>query len=62
MLFEWDENKNRINKTKHGVVEEKALPLLVAHTYRDGQDAIIRIISARRAANHERKRYEKGIF
>jgi uncharacterized DUF497 family protein len=95
MLFEWDENKNRINKTKHGVdfetaalvfddpicasriertvddeerwqtigvAEEKALPLLVAHTYRDGQDTIIRIISARRADNHERERYGKGIF
>jgi uncharacterized protein len=43
-------------------VAEKALLLLVAHTYRDGQDTIIRIISARRAGSHERKRYEKGIF
>jgi uncharacterized DUF497 family protein len=43
-------------------VAEKALLLLVAHTYRVGQDTIIRIISARRADSHERKRYEKGIF
>jgi uncharacterized protein len=94
MIFEWDENKNRINKVKHGVdfetaalvfddplcasrieravddeerwqtvgVAKKALLLLVAHTYSDGQDTIIRIISARRADNHERKRYEKGTF
>lgn len=69
MVFEWDENKNRINKVKHGVdfetaslvfddqlcasrieravdceerwqtigLVEKALLLLVAHTYHDGQ-------------------------
>jgi uncharacterized DUF497 family protein len=35
--------------------------VLVAHTYReDGEgDEIIRIISARRATSHERKRYEQ---
>lgn len=94
MVFEWDENKNRSNKAKHGVdfetaalvfddplcasrferavddeerwqtigIVEKASLLLVAHTYSDGQDIIIRIISARRADSHERKRYEKGTF
>ena len=36
------------------------LLLLVAHTVEnDGQDEIIRIISARRADRKERKRYEK---
>lgn len=45
-----------------GIVENTLL-LLVAHTYRDGQDTIIiRIISARRAGSRERKCYEKGTF
>ena len=36
------------------------LLLLVAHTVQyDGQDEVIRIISARRADRKERKRYEK---
>jgi len=36
------------------------LLLLVAHTVQyDGQDEVIRIISARRAATKESKRYEK---
>lgn len=94
MMFEWDENKNQINKVKHGVdfetatlvfddplcasrieraiddeerwqtigITKKTLLLLVVHTYSDGQDTIIRIISARRADSHERRRYEKGTF
>jgi uncharacterized DUF497 family protein len=36
------------------------LLLLVAHTvHHEGQDEVIRIISARRADRKERKRYEK---
>jgi len=36
--------------------------LLVAHTFgaRDGRD-VIRIISARKATKHERRRYEQGL-
>ncbi|MES9844884.1 MAG: BrnT family toxin [Candidatus Sedimenticola sp. 6PFRAG5] len=35
--------------------------LLVAHTHREtGQGEVIRIISARKATKHERKRYEEG--
>lgn len=36
--------------------------LLVAHTYREGDqgEEEIRIISARKATAHERKRYEQG--
>ena len=35
--------------------------LLVAHTVRDeGEDEIIRIISARKAARKERKRYDEN--
>jgi len=35
--------------------------LLVAHTYREeGDDEVIRIISARKATNHERQCYEHG--
>lgn len=46
-----------------GVVEGRVL-LLVAHTIRDDDDAghsveIIRIISARQADRHERRRYEQ---
>lgn len=37
--FEWDTEKNRINKAKH--------------------DDVIRIISARRATNKERRFYEE---
>ncbi len=37
------------------------LLLLVAHTWEDsGGETVIRIISARKADAHERKRYEKG--
>ncbi len=35
--------------------------VLVAHTYREGQDeAVIRIISARKATSHERRYYEQN--
>lgn len=35
--------------------------LLVVHTYRsDDGEEIIRIISARQASSHERRRYERG--
>jgi uncharacterized DUF497 family protein len=92
MKFEWNQEKNRLNYTKHGlsfevackifddplatfifdrIVDEEErwhavgkvsnLPLLVvAHTYRNNNgEEIIRIISARQASTHERKRYEQ---
>jgi uncharacterized DUF497 family protein len=92
MRFEWDEQKNRANRRKHGVSFETAqrvfddslqlsrldyeeneeerwqtigliegeVVLVVAHTYRQqGDDEIIRIISARKATRHERRHYEK---
>jgi len=94
MIFEWDENKNRINKKKHSVDFEMAATvfddphcasrmdansiheerwqtigmaegvalLFVSHTYREGEEVIIRIISARVATPRERERYEEGIF
>lgn len=94
MFFEWDENKNRINKAKHGVDFETAatvfddpllasrverivdgeerwqtigmaeglMLLLVAHLDICGNVTTIRILSARKANNHERKRYENGTF
>jgi uncharacterized DUF497 family protein len=35
--------------------------LLVVHTYPDpGDDDWVRIVSARRATAHERRRYERG--
>lgn len=93
MRFEWDEEKNRVNKAKHGVSFETArlafddpfhlslqdrhedgeerwqtlgrvhdiVVLLVAHIYHvDGRgEEVSRIISARNATTHERKRYEQ---
>ncbi len=92
MRFEWNEQKNRANRRKHGVSFETAqrvfddplqlsrlgyeeneeerwqtigliegeVVLVVAHTYRQqGDDEIIRIISARKATRHERRHYEK---
>lgn len=88
--FDWDENKNDINKKKHDVSFEEAtsvfydsealiIPdpdhsideerflilgysfqlklLVVCHCYREN-DEVIRIISARKATNNERKWYE----
>lgn len=94
MIFEWDENKNRINKAKHGVdfetaatvfndpllasrverivdkqerwqtigMSEGLMLLLVAHLDTCGNETAIRILSARKANNHERKQYENGAF
>ena len=95
MRFEWDDEKNRINKQKHGISFETAvrvwddtnhfiLPDLFAvdeerwiaigdigfmtvvvavHTYRDRHHGeAIRIISARKATNSERRRYEQEVF
>ena len=88
--FEWDKNKNEINKIKHKISFEeaktvfyddealviddpehseteerfiilgmsfKANLLVVCHCYREN-DEVIRIISARKATNNERKWYE----
>ena len=94
MIFEWDETKNRINKSKHGVdfetathvfedtllasrverivnaeerwqtigMSEGLLLLLVVHLCSLEDEITVRIISARKADKHERKRYEKGTF
>lgn len=89
MEFEWDENKNRINKAKHDISFEEASSVfydenailfddpdhsldedrfliigmseasnvcIVSHCYR-GDDAIIRIISARKATKTEQAYY-----
>ena len=43
-----------------GVIGDLAL-VVVAHTYRDdGEDEVVRIISARRASRRERREYESG--
>ena len=62
--FEWDPAKARTNHRKHGVTFEDAMHvfdlLLVAHTVRDeGQDEIVRLISARQATRKERNRYDE---
>lgn len=46
----------------HAVGKILSLPVLVVvHTYQDGDgEEIIRIISARQASAHERRRYEDG--
>ncbi|MEW6103382.1 MAG: BrnT family toxin [bacterium] len=89
--FEWDKNKNSLNKRKHGVSFEEAQTvfsdenalllddpdhsdeedrfillglssnlriLVVCHCYRKN-DAIIRIISVRKATRLEQKQYWK---
>lgn len=93
MHFVWDENKNRLNKAKHGVSFEIArrvfddpfhlsiqdrhvdgeerwqtlglvggvVVLLVAHALvEEGEDEIVRIISARKATRKERAHYEQA--
>ena len=62
--FEWAPAKARNNHRKHGVTFEDAMHvfdlLLVAHTVRDeGQDEIVRLISARQATRKERNRYDE---
>jgi uncharacterized protein len=61
-LFEQDRIDNETGELRWqaiGLVEEVVL-LLVAHTVREeGQDELIRLISARRATRKERNRYEQ---
>lgn len=57
--FEWDENKNQINRRKHGIDFSKYENLcIVSHCYRS-DDNIIRIISARKATKNEIKTYNR---
>lgn len=92
--LEWNENKNRSNRAKHGIsfdtaigvfadpnsimqpdldfngeqrwqtvgrVGDGVLIVLVAHTLvGDGDDVLIRVISARKATPRERRSYEEG--
>ena len=72
MRVEWDENKNRENRKKHGVsfeseerlwalgrVEDLNI-LVVVHTVVDERnEEVIRIISARKATPRERAFYEE---
>jgi uncharacterized DUF497 family protein len=61
-LFEQDRTDNQTGELRWqaiGLVEGMVL-LLVAHTVREeGQDEVIRLISARRATRKERARYEQ---
>jgi uncharacterized DUF497 family protein len=49
IFFEWDENKNTVNKKKHHISFEEARTVFV--------DEAIRIISARKATAMEQKTY-----
>lgn len=92
MRFEWDAEKARRNRSKHGVSFEVAVRvwddphieivmdrsgsdeerywaigqvasgvLVVVHLYPDPLDeGLVRIISARKAEPHERRKYEDG--
>ena len=93
--FEWNDEKNRANKAKHGVSFETAcliwddpqyllLPdavydgeqrwlaigivglvtvLVAVYVIHDAEDKeTIRVISARKATSHERRRYEQSTF
>jgi len=55
LKFEWDENKNSINKSKHNI-SNAAKILVVCHCYR-ASDTVIRIISARKATKAETSQY-----
>jgi uncharacterized DUF497 family protein len=44
----------------HAIGKVQNLPVLViVHTYRGEEEEIVRIISARQASSHERRRYEQ---
>ncbi|TAU53882.1 BrnT family toxin [Rhizobium leguminosarum] len=93
--FQWNDEKNRINKAKHSVSFETAcliwndpqyllIPdavydgeqkwlaigtvglvtvLVAVHVIHDAEDGeTIRVISARKATSHERRRYEQWTF
>ncbi|MCL1893394.1 MAG: BrnT family toxin [Holophagaceae bacterium] len=45
-----------------GMVANSLLMLLVAHTIEENGDEVIRIISARKAEPHERRRYDNHNF
>jgi uncharacterized DUF497 family protein len=55
---EWDGDKADRNARKHGVESLAARILLVVFVERDRD--VVRLISARRATRHERRRYEEG--
>lgn len=44
----------------HAVGQVGGATLLVVHTYRGGDELVVRIISARRATPHERRAYEQA--
>jgi uncharacterized DUF497 family protein len=44
----------------HAIGQVGAATLLVVHAYIDGDDMVIRIISARRTTPHERRAYEQA--
>jgi uncharacterized DUF497 family protein len=95
MSFEWDPEKDRVNRAKHGVAFEDAMVvwddpsmvlaqdllatgeprwialgrigvttiLFVVHVYRgDEGEQRIRIISARKATRHERRKYDEDVL
>ena len=45
-----------------GMVEDRHLLLYVAHTVEENGELVIRIISARKAKPHERRRYSSSTF
>jgi uncharacterized DUF497 family protein len=65
MEFEWDEDKRRLNLEKHGIDFEDAIAIwegnVVQSRSRQSHHSEERIISARRARDHERENYQKAI-
>ena len=65
--FEWDENKNTINKSKHKIAFEEAKTVfedadaLVIDDpdHSRESDSVIRIISARKATKTETRQYNE---
>ena len=56
MKFEWNPDKNELNKTKDTLKTE----LTVCHCYRGASEDIVRIISARKATKKEAMIYSSG--
>ncbi|MEE9218720.1 MAG: BrnT family toxin [Acidobacteriota bacterium] len=59
LRFEWDERKNRTNKSKHGVSFEEAVTVFADENALLQRGEAIRIISARKATTSERKNYSQ---
>ena len=61
MKFDWDEEKNAANIRKHKIDFSDVLPIFASPMLIERRQDTTRIISARKANQHERKKYEQAI-